>query len=245
VGTLTNTGKFPFVVAMTCITGYFAYPEAWGFPSMAEALLRAKDQNEEPVGAVAAFMSTGMTAPEGQHILDKALFDALFVQDIRTLGEAISSAKQVLLANGSEYEETSETFLLFGDPATTLKIPLPRRPTGFTAVGRVGSVDLSWQAAVDANENPVSGYNLYRSTTPGGGYTKLNSELISETTYTDDSLESGAIFYYVVRSVDAVGDESVSSEERGVTVGSRALGSPVSDVGSSGGGCFINTVLAR
>jgi len=157
----------------------------------------------------------------------------------------LPAAKQVLLANGNQYEETSETFLLFGDPAMTLKIPLPRRPAGFVAEGEVSRVELSWQAAVDANDNPVSGYNLYRSTTPGGAYTRVNSELITETAYTDASLEGGAIFYYVVRSVDTDGDESVSSEERGVTVGSRALGSPAPDGGSSGGGCFINTVLSK
>ncbi len=106
----------------------------------------------------------------------------------------------------------------------TLKIPLPRRPTGFVAVGRVGSIDLTWQAAVDANDNPVAGYNLYRSTTPGGTYSKVNTALITGTAYTDASLQSGAIFYYVVRSVDTDGDESASSEERGVTVGSRTLG---------------------
>jgi hypothetical protein len=184
--------------------------------------------------------------------MDRALFDALFTEDTRALGPAISSAKQVLLANGNQYEETSETFMLFGDPAMTLKIPLPRRPTGFVAEGQVSRVELSWQPAVDANDNPVAGYNLYRSTTPGGTYSKVNAALITGTTYTDAALESGAIFYYVVRSVDTDGDESVSSEERGVTVGSRAIspaggkvGAAASTGGSSGGGCFINTVLAR
>jgi hypothetical protein len=240
VAGLTNTGMLPFFVAMTCLNGDFSNPEAWNFPSMAEALLRSQDK-----GAIAAFMSTGRTEPYGQRILDRALFDALFTQDIRALGPAISSAKQVLLANGSQYEETSEVFLLFGDPAMSLKIPLPRRPTGFEAEGKESRVELSWQAATDANDNPVDGYNLYRSATPGGSYTKVNTELITETAYTDASLESGALFYYVVRSVDLDGDESVSSEERGVTVGSRTLGAAVGSGSSSGGGCFINTVLAR
>jgi hypothetical protein len=247
VAGLTNTGMLPFFVAMTCLNGDFANPEAWNFPSMAEALLRSQDK-----GAIAAFMSTGMTEPTGQRILGTALFDALFTEDTRALGPAISSAKQVLLANGNQYEETSETFMLFGDPAMSLKIPLPRRPTGFEAEGKESRVELSWQETTDANDNPVAGYNLYRSSTPGGDYTKVNAELITGTAYTDASLESGAIFYYVVRSVDTDGDESVSSEERGVTVGSRTvspaggnIGPAASTGGSSGGGCFINTVLAK
>jgi hypothetical protein len=225
---------------MTCLNGDFSYPEAWNFPSMAEALLRSQDK-----GAVAAFMSTGMTEPAGQRIMDRALFDALFTEDTRALGPAISSAKQVLLANGSQYEETSETFLLFGDPAMRLKIPLPKRPTGFVAVGRGSRVELSWQAALDADDNPVAGYNLYRAKTSGGSYTKLNSELITGTTYTDADLAYGSLFYYMVISVDTDGDESVSSEERGVSTGSRTLGTPVPGGSSSGGGCFINTVLTN
>jgi hypothetical protein len=216
-------------------------------------------------------MSTGMTEPSGQHIMDRALFDTLFTKDTRQLGPAISSAKQTLLANGNQYEETSETFMLFGDPAMSLKIPLPSRPRAFDARVGEGAVTLSWEAATDSNGNPVVGYNVYRSTTSGGPYTKLNTELITETTFTDNGrdinvnaalinesrsaysgLAGGATYYYVVTSVDEDGDESVASEERGITVGSRAvtpaggnIGPAASTGGSSGGGCFINTVLAR
>ena len=44
VALLTNSGKLPFVVAMTCLNGFFGYPEAWAFPSLAEALLRNSDE---------------------------------------------------------------------------------------------------------------------------------------------------------------------------------------------------------
>ena len=98
----------------------------------------------------------------------------------------------------------------------------------------------------------MAGYNLYRSVTPGGAYSKVNTTLITGTSYMDDDLDSGMVFYYVVRAVDTDGDESVSSEERGATVGSRTIapsggntGSTASAGGGGGGGCFINTVLAR
>jgi hypothetical protein len=38
---LTNSTELPFFVSMSCETGFFAYPENWLFPSLAEALLRS------------------------------------------------------------------------------------------------------------------------------------------------------------------------------------------------------------
>jgi hypothetical protein len=150
VATLTNSGMYPLFVGMGCLSGHFVYPEDWNFPSLAEVLLRAEDK-----GAAAALMSTGLTTTEGQHILNTALFDAIFTQDIRVLGQAVSAAKQTLMANGgSLYEEVNETFLLFGDPAMTLKVPLPQRPEGLRAQGNGNAVDLSWDEATDCNGAP-------------------------------------------------------------------------------------------
>jgi hypothetical protein len=245
VADLGNGDKLPFLVGMSCLTGYFGYPESWDFPSLAETLLRSEDK-----GAVAAFMPTGMTTPDGQHVLNTALFEAIFNEDIRILGPAISAAKQTLLANGSsDYEEVSETFLLFGDPAMSLKVPLPTRPEGVVIEGDTSGLTVSWQEATDCDGNPVVGYNVYRSTSPGGSYEKLNDSLISGTEYSHTpSLISAAAHsglsaasqtseYYVVTSVDSDGDESVHSEERSVTAG----GDSSSGGGGGGGGCFINT----
>jgi hypothetical protein len=247
--------KFPFFVSMSCLNGHFVYPESWNFPSLAETLLRAGDK-----GAAAALMSTGQTTPEGQHILDSALFDAIFNQDVRVLGQAVSSAKQTLMANGdSTYEEVNETFLLFGDPAMTLRVPLPHRPQGLRAQGHADGVLLSWDEAKDCNGATVSvsGYNLYRSTTPGGPYTKVNTSLITGIQYDDLAVSStmaqssssaasssGTFYYYVVTSVDAQGDESVYSQE--ASGGTQSANPPASESsGGGGGGCFINTVTGN
>jgi hypothetical protein len=192
---------------------------------------------------MAAFMSTGMTQPEGQRILDVALFDAIFKQDNRALGAAISVAKQTLLANGSEFEDVSKTFLLFGDPATRLKVPLPTIPSGLVAEVQGSSVVLSWQGATDANGGAIAGYNVYRSTTPGGPYTKVNTALITGTGFTDTSAQTGT-FYYVVRSVDSDGYESAPSIELVVLAGARTVSTTSAGGagGGGGGGCFISTI---
>jgi len=59
---LTNDDELAFMVNMTCMTGYFAYPEL-GFlnlPSLMEGVLRSEGK-----GAVAVFMPTGMTTTAG------------------------------------------------------------------------------------------------------------------------------------------------------------------------------------
>jgi hypothetical protein len=238
VASLSNNDKLPFFVSMTCLNGHFGYPETGASSvSLAEVLLRSENK-----GALAAFMSTGMTQPEGQRILDTSLFEAIFKQDNRALGPAISSAKQTLLANGAEFEDMSKTFILFGDPATKLKIPLPTVPSGLVAEVQGSSVVLSWQGATDANGGAIAGYNVYRSTTPGGPYTKVNTALITGAGFTDTSAQTGT-YYYVVTSVDSDGDESAPSNELVVLAGARTV-SPTSagGGGGGGGGCFISTI---
>jgi hypothetical protein len=167
-----NSGIYPFVISMSCLSGYFAGVESWENPSLMEQLLRAENK-----GAVAALMPTGETTTAGQHILNAALFEAVFSEDTRKLGPAIAAAKQELLANGGrDYEEISETFLLFGDPAMTLKVPLPRWPEGLQGAFNLdGEVELSWDAAVDCNGDAVAGYNIYRGTDPSSALVKVNS----------------------------------------------------------------------
>jgi hypothetical protein len=241
---LTNTTELPFFVSMSCETGVFSYPEPWDMASLAESLLRS------PAGAVAALMPTGMTTTDGQFILNSALFEHIFAEDIRTLGPAIAAAKQTLLANGSAvYEQVSKTFLLFGDPATQLKVPLPRRPTGLTASRADGGIHLRWNAALDTNANPVDGYNIYRAATAAGPFSKINTALVTGTVYVDAGIGvgiaagaagSGESSYYVVTSVDSGGTESVQS----LAVKPPSVVTTSSSGGGGGGaaGCFISTV---
>jgi hypothetical protein len=248
VADLTNAGKYPFVVNMSCLTGYFGYlnTQSGPEPSMAEALLKADGK-----GAIATLMPTAMTSTGGQHILDAALFEAIFQKDIRNLGAAIADAKQTLLANGgSEYEEISETFLLLGDPALELQVPIPHKPTAIEVQRAQAGMIISWQAVEDSSGNPVAGYNIYRSASADGNYSKINIELITETEYLDSDPEGvsasssgssgGSIFYYGVTSVDSSGDES--AQTLGASAASIGTASGGGGGGGAAGGCFINTV---
>jgi fibronectin type 3 domain-containing protein len=60
----------------------------------------------------------------------------------------------------------------------------------------------------------VSGYNVYRGTTPNGPYsTRLNPSLVTVADYADSTVASGTTYYYVVTSVDSSNVESVDSNQ--------------------------------
>jgi len=71
------------------------------------------------------------------------------------------------------------------------------------------TVSLSWTASTSV----VSGYNVYRSTTSGTGYTKLTGSLVSAVSYTDSTIVNGTTYYYVTTAVDGTGTESTYSNE--------------------------------
>lgn len=56
------------------------------------------------------------------------------------------------------------------------------------------------------------GYNVYRSSTSGGPYQKINSTLEPATSYLDNSVAAGQRYYYVVTSVNASAESSYSSQ---------------------------------
>jgi hypothetical protein len=243
VAALDNGGMLPFIISMSCLAGNFSWPEMLAYPSLGEVLMRADGK-----AAVAALVPTGQTSTGGQRILNTALFDTIFTKDVRKLGPAIAEAKRTLLANGNAYyEQVSETFLLFGDPAMALKVPLPRRPSGLVIEGQTDGIALQWQAAADADGNAVTGYNLYRSQSPAGPYVKVNTGLINTPQYENSAqqvLTAGTTYYYIISSVDADGDESVQSEmvSAGLAVPDTAAAVDViGDGGGGGGGCFILT----
>jgi hypothetical protein len=203
---------------------------------------------------VAAFMPTGETDTGGQHILNTALFEALFTDDIRRLGPAIAAAKQTLLASDSaDYQQVSETFLLFGDPAMELKIPLPRRPEILQGLWRLnGDVELNWKSVGDGNGQPAPGYNIYRSTRPGQGYIKLNADMLNTPEFVDTghasqraaALTGDATYYYAVAAVDADGDEGPRSPVLSPTLEPQPrtqTGNQTTGGSGGGSGCFIST----
>jgi hypothetical protein len=71
------------------------------------------------------------------------------------------------------------------------------------------AVDLSWSAS----SSLIVGYYTYRGTQSGGPYTKLNPSPLTDTSYSDGTVQSGTTYYYVVTSVDSESTESSYSNQ--------------------------------
>ena len=111
-------------------------------------------------------------------------------------------------APATESPGTSNAGQTFGDactgPGTTPVV------TGLTGFSCAGTVFLDW---TDSTTTQLNGYNVYRSTTSGTGYTKLTGTLAAASKYEDSAVASGTTYYYVVTAVDGVTGESPFSTE--------------------------------
>jgi hypothetical protein len=76
------------------------------------------------------------------------------------------------------------------------------------------SVLLSWSASTNSG---IASYSTYRSTIPGGSY-GLVASAVGTTSYRDQTVQSGATYYYVVTAVNNMGEESSYSNETSVAI---------------------------
>lgn len=78
-------------------------------------------------------------------------------------------------------------------------------------------VQLTWNAPADAT-SAISGYKVYRSTGGSSTYQLLNSSVENDTAYTDTTVQGGAVYDYIVESVDTSGAVSDPSNTTTVTI---------------------------
>jgi fibronectin type 3 domain-containing protein len=83
-------------------------------------------------------------------------------------------------------------------------------PTGLTATSGKGVVNLAWDAIA---ESTFSIFNIYRSAESGGGYARIGSVNAQTTSYTDNNVEAGVTYFYVVTAVNAWSREGGWSKE--------------------------------
>jgi len=106
---LTNgLNKLFVVVVMDCLNGYYQDPQLL---SLSEAFLKAPNG-----GAVAAFASSGLTLPDGQHAMSMELYSRLYGPQPIALGDAIKIAKAATFDI-----DVRHTWIFFGDPSMKIR----------------------------------------------------------------------------------------------------------------------------
>jgi len=128
-----------------------------------------------------------------------------------TMANASGSYAFSGLANGTYTVTPSNTGYTLSPASTNVTINAADVPgVNFTATAQQAhSVALSWTASTST----VSGYNIYRSTTNGSGYLKINAAMVAALTYLDNTIQSGTTYYYVTTAVDGSGNESTNSNQ--------------------------------
>ena len=114
----------------------------------------------------------------------------------------------------------SGTFIFRVDP-----IASPGTATGFSATPGDARITLGWAAV-----NGAAGYTLRRSTTSGGPYTTLATNLVSPS-FTDTEVTNGTTYYYVVSGTNGEGAGPSSSQ---VSATPTATTAPVTVTFTSG-----------
>ncbi len=137
------------------------------------------------------------------------------------------------LTNGTTYyyvvRAENDTAQESGDSAEVNETPVdapPAAPIGLAATPQNAQVYLDW---ADNGEPDLAGYNIYRSTTAGGPYTKVNGTLVGPSAYTDTGLTGGVTYYYVVRAENTGAQESSNSNESSATPYSILIAAPTAD----------------
>ncbi len=149
------------------------------------------------------------------------------------------SVSQSIEATGSP---PAIAFGMINDPApssaTEWRLIKPYQPVAIvTPVPPSVAIGYTSQTATLAWTGNGSFYNVYRSTNSGGSYTLIANDITS-TNFVDGTLQNGTAYYYVVTSVDILGEESGYSAQVVAYPASTAIPSigvnPVNNAGQSG-----------
>ncbi|HME52518.1 MAG TPA: fibronectin type III domain-containing protein [Candidatus Lokiarchaeia archaeon] len=122
--------------------------------------------------------------------------------------------KMMVTVNGSTISSPTEWENINGTINATSRLVytayFPSAPLNLLATGGNMQVALSWQAPLRSGESAITGYNIYRSTSPGSE--TLLTTTSNMTTFTDTSVKNGQIYYYKITAVNATGEGALSNE---------------------------------
>jgi hypothetical protein len=178
-----------------------------------------------PGGPILSFNSTGISF--GTTALNTPVTQDLVLTASGTLPVSVTSA--VLAGAGFTIPGATFPFTLNPGQTATLHLQFDPKTVGAAAgqltinsnsVTNSGAaitmngtavayeVQLNWNAPSSAS---ITGYKVFRSTGGGSIYQLLNSSAVSDTSYTDTTVQSGDVYDYIVVSIDSSGSASSPS----------------------------------
>jgi len=120
---------------------------------------------------------------------------------------------------------------------SAIPLELPLSPTEFSAKPLWHQVELSWQSN---NEYDFYGYNIYRSVDENQLGEKLNQIIYQDTIYVDNTASNGIYYYYTVKAVDSLLNESIDNTTLRSRVVSLDQGILIVDETADGDGSLMN-----
>lgn len=168
----------------------------WGAPP-AEGLL----SSFAPTPTFNVYTATG-TEPLNAAPLSATTFE----RDGLTFGSEECFVVRTATAKGNVTIESPASAPACVTPADTFA---PAAPTGLSAVGTAGAVNLIWEAN---SESDLAGYLVLRGEAPGDTLQAITATPIRETTYKDETAKPGVRYIYAVVAVDTATPPNTSGQ---------------------------------
>jgi predicted phage tail protein len=128
------------------------------------------------------------------------------------------------LTNGTQYFFVVKAINAIGESAASneadatpsgTSATVPGAPTNFTAFDCRANVRVTWVAPTADGGSPITGYNIYVGTTPGGETsTPVNTMPLGADvrSFTVRNLAVGTQYYFTVKAINAIGESAASNE---------------------------------
>jgi hypothetical protein len=137
---------------------------------------------------------------------------------LTTLGNA-TSFDDTAVTNGTTYFYKVSAVNGVGEGAQSNEVSetpqagatVPSAPQNLTAAAARGKgVQLTWSPPASNGGSPITGYNVYRSTSAGTEV--FLTSVGNVTSFKDNTTSRGTMYFYVVKAVNAVGEGPASNE---------------------------------
>jgi|GEM_PF-973212 hypothetical protein len=221
----------------TGVTGYGLMNEpvgmagAWQWEQASQAAVTAiRQDGDAKLVLVPGYNWSGAQQWTSQHPVawiadpsDNVRYEAHHYFDRDNSGAYLNSyAAEVSNAQSRGYAASPTSTTTTVAPTTTTTAPpavdtvAPSAPASLAAIAGRKGVTLYWAASVDGGGSGLAGYEVFRSTSPVGPWTRVATT--TGTTWVDRTVSRLTAYWYVVRAYDRAGNRSASSPTATVVV---------------------------